>query len=153
MGCVPRGAIATIGSALRDIARRHLPLELVVTAARGVRSSRHVNAWYEIERTRALLALHREALSIVETHRVSRRPHRDMFAVAADERVSASTLRWVSRFSEDSSGAAFRPHVTLGRGEPARVSPFTFRATTLALFQLGGHCTCRRLLIETRRRR
>lgn len=146
MACVPASALDTIAASLGDTERRRIPIELRITRSLAVPGPHHVNAWYEIERTRELLALHREALALLTAHRLPRRARREMLAVRTGERVSASTLRWIDRFAVDAAGPRYRPHITLGYGEPETTAPFTFRGNRLALYQLGNHCTCARRL-------
>jgi hypothetical protein len=136
---------------LRDAACRFEPLALTIPRVEGRTSGRHVTAWYEVERTRELMALHYEAVAVLEDLRAAK-PLRRMLALRAGERVSASSLRWIERFGTDAFGVRYRPHITLGYGLPApeRGLPIHFRASRLALFQLGSHCTCARLIAARR---
>jgi len=151
MASVPRAALPEVLSRLRDVARRSAPVDVRVERTLGVAAVDHVTAWYEVARRRDLLALHREAVRALQRYR-NAAPTRDALAVVPGERVSAFTLRWIARFAHDSALARYRPHVTLGYGQPSRdpALPLTFRATRFAVYQLGNHCTCARRLAEFR---
>ena len=61
--------------------------------------------------------------------------------------VNEIPLFWVKGFAETSVRENYKPHITLGVGEPKQaVSPVQFTASKLALCHLGNHCTCRDLL-------
>jgi 2'-5' RNA ligase len=152
MAVVPASALEAIVAGLRDAALRHLPIEVTVRGAVGVPGSRHVNAWLEIARSPELLRLHQDALLLLNAHRLRQRAQRGMLAVLSGERVAKSTLRWIDHFADDSAGRRYRPHITLGQGQPAATAAFTFRANGLGLYQLGNHCTCARPIAEVPRR-
>jgi hypothetical protein len=153
MATVAAADLPSVVAWLRDAAPRFAPLALEIPRVEGHASGRHVTAWYDIERTRDLMALHYEAVAVLEDLR-SGTPHRRMLALGPGERVSASSLRWIQRFGTDAFGLRYHPHITLGYGAPAPepALPIRFRASRLALFQLGSHCTCARRLAEVRLR-
>lgn len=138
---------------LRGAARRHQALDLTIPRAVARPHGRHWTGWYEVARTPPLLALHRDAVRALERYRCGM-PHRRMLAVPQGERVRAALLRFIARFGPDASGARYQPHVTLGYGVPLDEPgmPWHFRATRLALFQLGNHCTCARKIASVRLR-
>jgi hypothetical protein len=150
MACVDVRALGVLKERLRGAAGR-APLDLTIWRIRRVPSGRHVSVWYEIARTRDLLALHGDAVRALEPHRRGRAT-RASLALRSGETVSASTLRWIDRFPQEAAFGSYRPHITLGKGEPDPEwdLPLAFRARRLALFQLGPHCTCVRRLAEVR---
>jgi 2'-5' RNA ligase len=149
MATVRASALPALAMWLTEAARRFLPLELTIRGVRVQPGSRHTSVWYEIASTPELRALHREAVRRLESHREGRAT-RATLLVGPRIPVGASTLRWIRRFAEDAAFARFRPHVTLGYGDgsPDPALPLPFRASRLAIFQLGNHCTCARLLAE-----
>jgi 2'-5' RNA ligase len=153
MAAVPAAALPAIARDLRTLARQTRPFEITLTGAVARRRSRHVTAWYEARRTRALLTLHRRSLEILSPHR-RRRVTAAAFARPGGVGAGASARRWVARFEEDASHARFLPHLTLGYGAPAPEAesewPLKFPARRLALCHLGPHCTCARVLAEAR---
>lgn len=153
MANIDAASLPEVVAALRAIARRVLAFDVPLAGPAAVPSSRHVTTWYHARRTRALLALHRECVRALAPHR--RAPVRSSdFVRRRNERISASSRRWVERFAEDQTGPRYRPHITVGRGElrAASAVPLVFRARRLALCRLGNHCTCAQVLAETRLR-
>jgi hypothetical protein len=76
------------------------------------------------------------------------------FVPEAGGPVNESTVAYVRDFVPQSSGGNYRPHVTVGIGEPAAVAklvdaPFTpvrFTVKAVSIYQLGNFGTARRLL-------
>ncbi len=63
------------------------------------------------------------------------------------EEIKDMTLHVINNFLENSSFDKFSPHITVGLGPyPAITYQSFFTASTLALCQLGNHCTCRKIL-------
>lgn len=101
---------------------------------------------------------------VVERHARLKELHEELVEclsdLALDEVAPAAFFRpdveprerdqaWVRRFREDSSHELFEPHVTVGKGPaPLLAAPLSFRASRLAVCQLGRFCTCRRIFQE-----
>ena len=61
--------------------------------------------------------------------------------------IQNMTLDIINNFLENSSLDKFSPHITVGLGTyPTITYQSFFTASTLALCQLGNHCTCRKIL-------
>ncbi|MEZ6196703.1 MAG: hypothetical protein R3F20_13415 [Planctomycetota bacterium] len=101
--------------------------------------------WLALEVTPGLRALHDAARAAIRAP-TGPPPRPDDLHPSAREPL-ASTLDYIARFEVDAAGAAFSPHVTLGRGTPtADRPPARMRAVGLALAWLGERCSCREIL-------
>jgi 2'-5' RNA ligase len=151
MACLAPEALPALAAWLRSFARGTPAPEITLERTVALKGPRHVTAWVTVRRTRALAALHGACVKAVAA-RPRRRPTAAAFVRGPGERVSPSALRWVARYSEDAALGSYRPHVTLGYGEPADdpALPLTFVARRVALCHLGPHCTCARILAEAR---
>jgi hypothetical protein len=100
-----------------------------------------------VQKSDTLAVLHAESWSVFASL-----PRLDATntSVLADAQVADPvTLAWINNFHKG-TGAAWSPHVTLGFG-PGHLDQYmghTLRFDKLALYQLGGYCTCQRLVWE-----
>jgi len=116
---------------------------LTLRVSGGDASGRSV--WMGIERTSALVDLH---LRLLDAAQPFEQPGGDFTAFFGGD-ARDRDVRWVTFYRTASSGASFRPHITLGyAARPAAIAPFDFEATTVAACHLGRFCTCRRVLHE-----
>jgi 2'-5' RNA ligase superfamily len=121
------------------VTRRHVPVPLRVPG--GEMGSRSV--WMEIERTAALQDLH---MQIRDASAPFDRGGGDRDAFLNGD-ARDRDVQWVTGYRTASSGALFRPHITLGHAaRPPAIDPFTFEASTIAACHLGRFCSCRRVL-------
>ena len=131
--------LPTLLDRLGAVIERLAPMSLRVTG--GAMGSRSV--WMEIERTNSLVDLHARVLEVSQPFDAHVADHLAFFGGDARDR----DVRWVSGYRTESSGARFRPHVTLGHAaRPPAIEPFTFEASTVAACHLGRFCSCRRVL-------
>jgi len=99
--------------------------------------------WMEIERTPALVQFHSRLL---DASLPFERPGGDATAFL-DGDARDRDVGWVAGYRATSSGASFRPHITLGHAtHPPVIEPIEFEATTVAACHLGRFCSCRRVL-------
>ena len=109
--------------------------------AGGAMGSRSV--WMDVEPTPALVDLHRHVLDVSAPFDADVGDHQAF--LGGDAR--ARDVQWVTGYRIASSGARFRPHITLGHAaRPPAIEPFTFEASTIAACHLGRFCSCRRVL-------
>jgi 2'-5' RNA ligase len=96
-----------------------------------------------IRKTNPLQQLHEKIVSAGDQF-LDNKPTKQVFA---DDKVSDSTLEWVSSYRQAASFERFFPHITLGYGR-TEVKPFTtdFYPEKLALCHLGNHCTCKNII-------
>ena len=136
---VPAEMMADVLAKVAETLGGALPMHVQVIG--GVTGGSTV--WMAVERTPALVGLHQR---LMEALRPFERPDGDATAFAgADAR--AADVAWVRDYRLQSSGGAFRPHITLGHASrPPHIEPFAFEATTVAACHLGRFCTCRRVL-------
>jgi hypothetical protein len=122
-----------------DVVRDQRPLALRVTGG-GMGSS---SVWMSIERTPALVDLHRRVLEAVLPFDREGGDASAFFGTDARDR----DVQWVTEYRRSSSGPRFQPHITLGHGvRPPTIELLDFEATTVAACHLGRFCSCRRIL-------
>jgi 2'-5' RNA ligase len=67
--------------------------------------------------------------------------------MTAGGQAGQSTLQWIKNYPVKSSHSNFSPHITIGYGDlPDRELPADFAVSRLAMFHLGNHCTCAKIL-------
>ena len=111
----------------------------------GAMGSRSV--WMKIERTDTLVDLHARVLEASQPFDAHVADQPLFFGAFLGGDARDRDVRWVSGYRTESSGARFRPHVTLGHAaRPPAIEPFTFEASTIAACHLGRFCSCRRVL-------
>lgn len=119
--------------------RGQQPMAIRVTGGGKGASS----VWMAIERTPSISRLHER---LMETLHAFERPGGGPAAFYEGD-ARGGDVAWVTRYRRSSSLGAYTPHITLGHaGEPPRIEPFTFEATTVAACHLGRFCSCRRVL-------
>lgn len=154
MACLRRDDLERLRQELRALAAASAALHLKLTSIAGVTGATgNVNAWYHVSVTPALRRLHAGVMASLAGFPRARLTSRAL-VLRPRQRPSPSTRVWIEGFDELAAGPRFRPHITLGRGTPAPETglPLAFRATRLAVCQLGNHCTCARVLFESRLR-
>jgi len=147
MGCIEEDSIAAIERILKEIAGKAAPTKLKVT---GIQTTENAAgdkvSSFEIENTRRLQLLHEQVMQKLEPY-LGCDVRADM--LFDPDQVSESTLLWIRNYREESSFTNFRPHITVGYGEPDDPSlSFEFEASELSLCHLGNHCTCRKILVS-----
>lgn len=137
---VRTGDLDRILERLDHVLRGQPPLTLHVTGAGKTRAS---TVWMAIARGDALASLHERLMdAMLEFEQAGGGP---AAFVGRDGRLA--DVAWVTGYRQHSSFLAYMPHITLGHaGEPPRIEPLTFDATTVAACHLGRFCTCRRVL-------
>jgi 2'-5' RNA ligase len=121
-----------------ELARAQRRLALRVIGG-GMGSS---SVWMTVERTPALVDLHRRVLDALLPFD---RKRGDASAFV-DNDARDRDVAWVTGYRTASSGDAFQPHITLGHAaRPPVIEPFDFEATLIAACHLGRFCSCRRV--------
>lgn len=62
------------------------------------------------------------------------------------EKANQSTLDWIAKYYSNNKNAdKVYPHITLGFGKPSKnIKRQKFPVSTIAIYQLGNNCTCRK---------
>ena len=69
----------------------------------------------------------------------------DMLYEATD--VQVGTIVYINSFLQNASYSNYSPHITVGNGTyQGNNFPISFTFQTLAICQLGNHCTCSKIL-------
>ena len=145
MGCMDERDIPEIEQILHVIAGKYNPGQLniagisITANALGEKVSS-----FEVKKTERLLSLHEEVM-----RRMTPYFSYDVTAemVLSPPIAGEPTLLWIKNYPDKSAFEHFFPHITIGYGQLDEF-PFTaeFTASKLALFHLGNHCTCRKVL-------
>jgi len=146
MGLITREQIPEVGRKLGELAKKFSALNLTITHSKSsTRPDGKVLSGLEIERTPELQKLHEaicdEMASVFTYDGVTK----EMFFTPPP--VNEVPMFWVSGFAKTSVREKYKPHITLGMGEPKKeITPVQFNASKLALCHLGTYCTCRDVL-------
>lgn len=142
MGVIQENDIEKVGKILNNLAKEFLPIELLMTELKSKISSSAI----EVERTAKLVKLQKSLLDQVSPL-ITNNPTAEMFY----EEPTEKNIEWVKNFSQNCTGDNFHAHITVGpvfENEPYN-KLHNFSSITIALCQLGLHCTCRKLLIAS----
>ena len=136
---VQRDALDDIFEHVAEVLRGQAPT--LISVSGGGKGASAV--WMAVERTPAIFRLH---VRLMEGLRDFEQPGGGP-AAFLDGDAREGDVAWVVNYRLKSSFDFYTPHITLGHaGEPPRVEPFTFEATTVAACHLGRFCSCRRVL-------
>lgn len=104
--------------------------------------------FFAIEKIKQLQSLH-EAIVNELKDEYCQKTSADMYY---DKNVDKKTFFWNDNYVTGSSFENFWPHITLKAcGNPIYNDlPIKFIANRIAICHLGGHCTCRKILWETK---
>jgi 2'-5' RNA ligase len=146
MGLVTREQLSEVCHKLDSIAKKFSPLNLkIIGTHTSTRPDGKVLSTLVIENTVELQKLHETTLDKMNSIFTYEGVQKEMFY--SPPPVKEIPLFWVKGFAETSVRENYKPHITLGVGEPKwAVSPVQFTASRLALCHLGNYCTCRDLL-------
>ena len=145
MGCMDERDITNIEKILKIIAEKYNPGQLSVLGINiGTNSLSEKVSAFVVKKTEKLLSLHEEVMRRMEPY-LSQDVTAEM--VLSPPMAGESTLLWIKNYPEKSAFENFFPHITIGYGQVDAFS-FTaeFTASKLALFHMGNHCTCRKIL-------
>lgn len=141
MGCLEETRVSETAALLQELAEEVEPFSLRIK-----KITNNGSVSFEIEKTDSLQDLH-EMLSLKTAPVLSYDATAAMFY--APEEVEENAVTYVNRFRQEASHENYWPHITLGFGDhPTETIDLSFSADRLALFHLGKHCTCRKLLRE-----
>jgi 2'-5' RNA ligase len=160
MGCIKREDVAKIGETLKPLAAI-APRRLKVAGIQRTTSfSGEIVSVLQVERSNQLQNLHEKICEIIKpwfTYDITENvieggqaastssPDKDIRGQAGQ--ASESTLQWIRNYPVKSSYSNFSPHITIGYGDlPDRELPADFTVSRLAMFHLGNHCTCTKIL-------
>lgn len=147
MGAVPEKQLGELQLELERIADKTAAIQLTIPAyAVSILPNKKYVSSLIIEKNLELQKLHedllKETLPLLKHTAISK----EMF-FQDTSCILEFSVSWVKRFVLDSSKKNYQPHITLGLGEVQGVPlPMKFKASELALYQLGNYCTCRKKL-------
>lgn len=143
MGGIRSNALQIVQTNIQRIAQAHAALKLEADLTdHPIPNGAHVTE-FTVKRTPEILALHEETLAALQEHLVQ---DATLDSLRQPPQADPITLHWLNGFAVHSSHERYSPHVTLGMGRaPHSRESIPFTASTIALFQLGNYCTCRKL--------
>lgn len=150
MGLAEKKKLGQVSQTLNGLAKKTPPLNLSISAVDiHARPDGKKISGFRIEKTPKLQNLHETLLA--QMH--------DLFSydgVAKEMFYSPPPLDsvpnyWVQGFAKNKVRENYEPHITLGFGLPEKMDyPIKFTTSDLALYHLGNHCTCRKILMKTK---
>ena len=144
-GLIAREQLSEVVSKLGVLAEQFSALNLKITHIKtSARPDGKAIAGLEIEKTPALQKLHQAILDATSTLFTYNNVQKEMFY--SPPPVNEIPLFWLRGFAKNNVRENYKPHITLGMGEPKPIAaPIQFRASTLALGHLGNYGTCRKI--------
>jgi 2'-5' RNA ligase len=139
MGVANNENITQLQELIQKIAAPYLPLTLEVE---GIDEAKHTTG-IRLAKTSAIQNLSNELVAQVAPL-LDYNPTTEMFF----DKPAGPTIDWVTNFLTKATGENFNPHITVGAASSGEMykGPSIFSCSTIALYQLGNFCTCRRLL-------
>ncbi len=148
MGVIEDNQIEAIKSELKST-QPLIPEKLAVSGIKvNINAKNEPVSSLEIEKTPSLESLHRRIMKKIKPFLCG--PARPQMFFG-HEPIAETSLDWVTSYSKKSAYDNFWPHITLGYGRLDECDinfPLEFTPKTLALCQLGNHCTCRKILLQ-----
>ncbi len=149
MGIIEEKDLPKIKLILKEILKEFSRMELIAESVKidPLSIGEDISS-FKIKNISKLKELHKEIMSKLKNY-LSYDVEKYMFYDKAH--IDEGTIKWVKKYStkhDDSN--SFNPHITLGIGKLEGLkSPIKFKASKLALCQLGIYCTCRKVLFLT----
>lgn len=113
-------------------------------------------AMIAVEKSNALLALHKKTIELVEPFMVKEGSEKSFVQNPDRSAISASTVSYVPDFLDKYSYEKFEPHISLGIAQKVFLDslaknvfrPIHFKATSISIYQLGDHGTAQKLIYK-----
>ncbi len=146
MGLITKAQVPEVGRKLSELAKKFSALNLTITHAKSsTRPDGKTLSGLEIQKTPELQKLHETILDEMSSIFTYDGVEKEMFLTPPP--VNKVSMFWVQGFAKTSVREKYKPHITLGVGEPKQeITPVQFTASKLALCRLGNYCTCRDVL-------
>ena len=146
MGLILREQLPEVSGKLTALAEKFSALNLQITGfTASPRPDGKILSTLVIKKAAELQKLHETILDEMSSIFSYDGVEKEMFY--SPPPVNEVPLFWVKGFAKTSVRENYKPHITLGVGEPKLLSvPVQFRASKLALCHLGNYCTCRDVL-------
>jgi len=155
LGKVSRDSLPDVEKILEDITKEFPPLDLELSSINDLTKNnpaidrKKERREFLVTKTDELIKLHKAVLVGMEPFLITEPATHEMFIDPMG--VSNKALGWVDTFAKKTVLENFRPHISLGPARPEGLTfPIKFTASRLALCHLGPHCTCRKVLWETK---
>ncbi len=98
----------------------------------------------EIKMTKELSSLHKQLIKEVSPLLKYDNKLNSFFG----KDISKNSLKWVNGYK-----GKYHPHITIGDGNFKKEDvelPISFKASKIAFYHLGSHCTCRKVFFQTK---
>ncbi len=149
MGIIAEEQLPEVNRRLGLLAQRYSALDLTIgEVSLSKRPDGRVMSGLEIMKTKALEELHLAVLAALSDLFTYDDVQTSLFF--SPPPLNRVPTYWVAGFAKTSVRENYKPHITLGVGEPTQPVPaLQFRASTLALCHLGNYCTARKILFSS----
>jgi len=147
MGCIRGHQVEQACAALSSMATEHSYLSLSIPELKCVSTaSGNRVVSFDISPSKALTVLHESSVATFKPFLTQDASESDLYDPPP---IDSASIDWINHYVPHHCFQHFWPHITVGYGETQdHFDPVTFRASRLAICQLGNYCTCRRILGE-----
>lgn len=156
MGVIKEDDLEKIIKIIKDVSLKHHPLKLFVQKIKSNQKADSTwNSHIEIKKTKSLLKFHEEIVDAISPFLI-KKSSPEMFYSSPKPVKGAGALLWVKKYVEISAYSKYWPHISMSKGRipDKQISKVklqkTFVASRLIIAHLGVHCTCRKILYETK---
>ncbi len=147
-GVLDQEQINIIGSILESEAQEYGKMSLIIDGFYFGPMSKAI--WLNVKKDNNIDSLHRKIIDLVEPY-LYYNVDKSMFADPNE--IEDVFIKWVQDFISKSSLDDYKPHITLGFGKLEDIAnkvnfPIEFKASKLAMYQLGKYCTCSKEILS-----
>jgi 2'-5' RNA ligase len=145
MACLDKNDIQSLNPALNKVISKYLPLKIEIEGLVVKKTDNDFATHLKIKKTDILIELQKELIEIVSKYK-NHPAKKDYFFEPKE--IGEFALNYTQNFLENSTNQNFKPHFTIGLGQPVKTSEFpaSVEIEKLAIAQLGKYCTCRQII-------
>ena len=147
MGVIKDNEMVSVQNILQDLAKDFLPLDISLDGVyENTNDYGEICSCLNVSNGSKLSVLHEKIVEKFDFC-MMREVKKEMFYQSHE--INLVTINWVQNFLDNASFNNFHPHITLGLGKiDFEWEPLPLKINTLACFQLGNYCTCRKELFK-----
>lgn len=151
MGMVEQTQLEEFYKTTERIIKDAEPILTSITRTASITDKDKIHYYFEIKNTSKLFDLHKKLVENLKEY-YPEKTNENIYFSKPDEKIDEKTFFWVDNYITGSSLEKFWPHITLkGCTNPIYTNtPKEFKIDRLAICHLGNHCTCQKILWETK---
>jgi hypothetical protein len=152
MGVMDEDDLNRITNKSQTILDKFKPLHLSLVELNSVQTNLDKLSYgFKVDRTQELVKLHQVIMDEFLDYLSKEKSNQEMFYIKDGEEFSNISMRWVDTLYRDKKPDDYFPHISLKCQSPMYNNlPVNFIADRIAVCQLGDHCTCRKILWESK---